>query len=129
MKKDDKVTFVIDPEKTKNDIIYENTVNHLHLTMDEQVKFLRKKVTTLESELKERTNYTLLFIFTFIALIFGIGLICFDLYIPGIILVIATFIFVIIKLLLIFKNKTNELKSDEFDKVEEIIQILNSKLK
>lgn len=129
MKKEEKMTFVIDPDKSKSDIIYDNIVSTLHLTMDEQVKYLRRKNYLLEEKLAERTKYILLFLFTFLALCFGIGLLCFDFYILGTILIIATFIFVIITLLLNFKNKAEEFRTNEFDKIDEYIDVLKSKLK
>lgn len=129
MKKEEKITLVINPDKTKEEIIYENVVSNLHLTMDEQVKFLRNKTFSLEKELKERTNNILLFLFSFLVLCFGILLLCFDLYILGIVLILATFLFIVLKLLLNFKIKEKALKNNEFDKVEELIQLFSKKLK
>lgn len=129
MKKEEKMTFVIDPDKNKSDIIYDNIIGTFHLTMDEQVKYLRRKNSLLEEKLAERTKYTFLFLFTFLALCFGIGLLCFDFYILGTILIITTFIFVIITLLLNFKIKTENLRTNEFDKIDEYISILKNKLK
>lgn len=129
MKKEEKITLVINPDKTKEEIIYENVVSNLHLTMDEQVKFLRNKTFSLEKELKERTNNILLFLFSFLVLCFGILLLCFDLYILGIVLILATFLFIVLKLLLNFRIKEKALKNNEFDKVEELIQLFSKKLK
>ena len=104
-------------------------VSNLHLTMDEQVKFLRNKTFSLEKELKERTNNILLFLFSFLVLCVGILLLCFDLYILGIVLILATFLFIVLKLLLNFRIKEKALKNNEFDKVEELIQLFSKKLK
>ena len=129
MKKDERITFVIDPDKNKNDIIYDNVVESFHLTMDEQVKYLKKRVSYLEEKISERNKYALLFLFTFLALCFGIGLLCLDFYILGIVLIIATFIFIIITLLLNFRIKVEQFNANEFDKIDEYVKLLKNKLK
>ena len=129
MKKEDKIIFTVEPDKSKDELIYSNVVHNLNLTMDEQVKFLKGKVFSLERKLRERTSYILLFAFCSLALAFGITLLCLNFYVFGITLIVATFIFVILQLILNFHNKMKELESNEFDEVEALIKVLNDKLK
>jgi hypothetical protein len=129
MKKDEQINLIINDEKTKKELIYNNVVNNLKLSNNDEVKYLKKKTFGLEEELETRMMYTLMFLFSFITLTFGIILMVFDLHLLGIAMIFATFIFIIIKLIMSFKKSIKRAKSDEFDKVDELIKLLEDKLK
>jgi len=129
MKKEEQINLIINDEKTKKELIYNNVVHNLKLSNNDEVKYLKKKVFSLEEELSIRMMYTLVLLFSFITLSFGIILMAFDLYILGILMIFATFGFVILKLILSFKKALKGAKSDEFDKVDELIKTLEEKLK
>lgn len=129
MHKEEKINIIIGDEKTKEELIYNNVIRNLNLSNHDEIKYLKRKVYTLEEELKTRMLYTLIFLFAFVSLCFGIVLLAFDLYILGIILIFSTFLFVVVKLILYFKMTIKKHTSSEFDKVDQLKQLLEEKLK
>ena len=130
MKYNDKVKISITgEERSKNDIVYNNIIENLKLTEEEQVKYLKNKVTNLEIEMHNKMITILLILLSIIGLTLGIGLIIMDIYILGILFVIATFVFVAIKFYLMYKKMLKITKSMEFDKIEHLRDILNMHLK
>ena len=110
MNKNEKIHIIVGEEKNKEELIYNN-------------------VSTLEEKLKVRMFYTLILLFGFLSLCFSIILLIFDLYIPGIILIFTTFLFVIIKLSFHFRDRLQKYTSSEFDKVDQLKKLLEEKLK
>lgn len=130
MKYNDKVKISITgEEKSKNEIVYNNIIENLKLSEEEQVKYLKNKVTNLEIEMHNRMITVILILLSIIGLSLGISLIIMDIYILGIIFVLATFIFVAIKFYLMYKKILKISKSMEFDKIEHLRDILNMHLK
>lgn len=130
MKYNDKVKISITgEERSKNEIVYNNIIENLKLTEEEQVKYLKNKVTNLEIEMHNKMITILLVLLSIIGLTLGIGLIIMDIYILGILFVIATFVFVAIKFYLMYKKMLKITKSMEFDKIEHLRDILNMHLK
>lgn len=130
MKYNDKVKISITgEERSKNEIVYNNIIENLKLTEEEQVKYLKNKVTNLEIEMHNKVITILLILLSIIGLTLGIGLIIMDIYILGILFVIATFVFVAIKFYLMYKKMLKITKSMEFDKIEHLRDILNMHLK
>ena len=130
MKYNDKVKISITgEERSKNEIVYNNIIENLKLTEEEQVKYLKNKVTNLEIEMHNKMITILLILLSIIGLTLGIGLIIMDIYILGILFVIATFVFVAIKFYLMYKKMLKISKSMEFDKIEHLRDILNMHLK
>ena len=130
MKYNDKVKISITgEERSKNEIVYNNIIENLKLTEEEQVKYLKNKVTNLEIEMHNKMITILLILLSIIGLTLGIGLIIMDIYILGILFVIATFVFVAIKFYLMYKKMLKITKSMEFDKIEHLRGILNMHLK
>jgi hypothetical protein len=130
MKYNDKVKISITgEERSKNEIVYNNIIENLKLTEEEQVKYLKNKVTNLEIEMHNKMITILLILLSIIGLTLGIGLIIMDIYILGILFVIATFVFVAIKFYLMYKKMLKITKSMEFDKIEHLRDILNMHLK
>ncbi len=129
MKNDKKINLVINGEKTKEELIYNNVIQNLNLSTADEVKYLKNKVFTLETELKTRMMYALVFLLAFVSICFGIIMLAFDLYILGSILIFATFAFVVIKLILYFRSTIKLVKNDEYEKVDELKKLLEMKLK
>ncbi|MDD3341392.1 MAG: hypothetical protein PHN72_04320 [Bacilli bacterium] len=129
MKNDEKINLVIQGEKTREELIYNNVIRNLHLSNADEVKYLKGKVNTLEDELKTRMMYTFILIFAFVTLSFGVILLAFDLYLLGIILIFSTFAFVVVKLILHFRSHLKNVQNDEFSKVDELKELLEKKLK
>ena len=130
MKYNDKVKISITgEERSKNEIVYNNIIENLKLTEEEQVKYLKNKVTNLEIEMHNKMITILLILLSIIGLTLGIGLIIMDIYILGILFVVATFVFVAIKFYLMYKKMLRITKSMEFDKIEHLRDILNMHLK
>lgn len=129
MKNDKKISLIINGEKTKEELIYNNVIQNLNLSTADEVKYLKNKVFTLETELKTRMMYTLVFLLAFVSICFGIIMLALDLYILGSILIFATFTFVIIKLILYFRSTIKLVKNDEYEKVDELKKLLEMKLK
>lgn len=130
MKYNDKVKISITgEERSKNEIVYNNIIENLKLTEEEQVKYLKNKVTNLEIEMHNKMITILLILLSIIGLTLGIGLIIMDIYILGVLFVVATFVFVAIKFYLMYKKMLKITKSMEFDKIEHLRDILNMHLK
>ena len=127
MNKNEKIHIIVGEEKNKEELIYNNVVKHLNLSNHDEIKYLKGRVSTLEEKLKVRMFYTLILLFGFLSLCFSIILLIFDLYIPGIILIFTTFLFVIIKLSFHFRDRLYT--SSEFDKVDQLKKLLEEKLK
>ena len=116
-------------EKDRSEIIYNNIISNLNLTEEEQVKYLKDKATKLELELRSRSLTMLLCIISLIGIGFGIFLLVNDLYIIGSLFITITFIGVITRFYLMYQNIINKTKSREFEKVDALKEILESKLR
>lgn len=117
------------PEEDRSDIIYNNLISNLNLTEEEQIKYLKNKATKLELEIKNKTLTALLIMISLIGISFGIILLINDLYILGSLFIFSTFIGVIIRFYLMYKNVINKTKTNDFDKIDCLKEILESKLK
>lgn len=116
-------------ENNRSEIVYNNVISNLNLTSDEQINYLKNKASLLELELKNRRLTTLLCIISIIGISFGICLLIQDLYILGSIFIVITFIGVILRFSLMYKNMIESTKSKEFEKVESLKKLLEEKLK
>ncbi len=116
-------------EKDRSEIIYNNIISNLGLTEDEQVKYLKDKATKLELELRSRTLTILLCLISFVGIGLGVFLLMNDLYIMGTLFIVVTFIGVIARFYLMYQNIINKTKSREFEKVDALKEILESKLR
>ena len=132
MKKVDfkKINIQINGDETnRSEIIYNNIISNLNLSQEEQVKYLKTRAANLELELKNRRLTALLCLISIIGIAFGITLLIKDLYILGTLFIAITFIGVIIRFCLMYKNIINNTKSNEFDKVEILKSLLEERLK
>ena len=116
-------------ESDRSEIIYNNLISNLNLTQEDQVKYLKKRATNLELELKNRGLTTLLCIISLIGISFGIFLLLNKFIVLGTMFIFVTFIGVFIRFHLMYKNILDINKSNEFELVEELKKMLEEKLK
>ena len=130
MKDFKKINITINGEESnRSEIISNNIISNLNLTKEDQVKYLKNRASLLELELKNKRLTTLLCLISLIGIGFGIFLITSDLYFLGTLFILITFIGVVIRFNLMYKNIIESTKSKEFEKVELLKQILEEKLK
>ncbi len=116
-------------ESNRSEIIYNNVISNMSLTEEEQIKYLKRKSETLELELKNKKLTILLTIISIIGISFGIMLLVKDLYFLGTLFIVITFVGVICRFYLMYKNMIQSTKSKEFEKIENLKRILEDKLK
>ncbi|MBP3461282.1 MAG: hypothetical protein J6K21_02605 [Bacilli bacterium] len=114
-------------ENSKSEIIYNNIMKEL--SKDEQVRYLKTKVTLLETEMKNKIISLLLFMVAIIGFGIGIYFLIIDLYLLGTLVILSTFIAVMIKFHLMYKSIIKVTHNMEFDKVEHLRKILDGRLK
>ncbi len=114
-------------EKTKNEIVYNNVMQTL--TKEEQVKYLKSKVTTLELEMKNKMVTIILFLSTLIGFSIGIYFLILNLFVLGTVVIFSTFIAVMIRFYMMYKSVLNITRNMEYDEVEKLRKLLNSRLK
>ena len=132
MKKTDfkKINIQINGEETnRSEIIYNNIISNLNLTQEEQVKYLKNKASNLELELKNRRLTTLLCIISIIGITCGIVLLSNDLYLLGTLFIAVTFIGVILRFYLMYQNIIETNRAKDFEKIEQLKQLLEERLK
>ena len=131
MKKDfKKVNIQINgDESNRSEIIYNNLISNLNLTQEDQVRYLKNRATTLELELKNRRLTALLCLISLIGIGFGIFLLLSDFILLGTLFILVTFIGVFLRFHLMYKNIIETTKSKEFEKVENLKELLEDKLK
>lgn len=118
-------------EKNKNEIVYNNVVDvmdKLKMSKDEQVEYLKTKITTLETDYQN--NMTILFtIFLSLAFIsVGIYLLITNDYILGISFVMIGFALTVYKLIKAL-IRDRKIRNKKFMELESIRSSLNSILK
>lgn len=121
--------YISGEENNKSEIVYNNVVKNMKLSKDEQVEYLRTKVTQLELEMKNRKLITILLLISLFGLGFGLFLMVLNIYWLGIIVVFGTFFGVAIKAYIMYKNMIKMVRTSEYDKVEKLRQMLNLRLK
>lgn len=116
-------------ENNKTEIIYNNVIQNMNLTSEEQINYLKNKINELELENKNRSLTSLLILISIVGIGFGLFLLIQDIYFLGSLFIITTFIGVIIRFYLMYKNVTNLNKNIEYEKIEQIRRLLNERLK
>lgn len=128
--KNEKIDIHINGEETsKSEIVYNNLIENMKLTEKDQLNYLKAKVINLELEEKNKRLTILLSIISLIGIGFGCYLLVADFHFLGILFIFGTFIGVMIRSYLMFKNVLSITKSTKYDKIESIRKILDSKLK
>lgn len=116
-------------ESNKSEIIYNNVIHNMNLDDKEQIEYLKAKITHLELELKTKSLTYLLCIISILGLGFGIFLLAQDIYMLGILFIVSTFVGVILRFYLMYKNVVYVKKNGDYDKIEQLRRILNERLK
>lgn len=114
-------------ENSKSEIVYNNIMQGLN--KDEQVRYLKMKVTLLELEMKNKMIALILLLISLVCFSIGIYFLILDLYILGSIVLFLTFIGVMIRFYMMYKSILKVTHSMEFDKVEHLRKLLNTRLK
>ncbi len=116
-------------ENNKTEVVYNNVIQNMNLTSEEQINYLKNKINELELENKNRSLTSLLILISIVGIGFGLFLLIQDIYFLGSLFIITTFIGVIIRFYLMYKNVTNLNKNIEYEKIEQIRRLLNERLK
>lgn len=116
-------------ENNKTEIVYNNVIQNMNLTSEEQINYLKNKINELELENKNRSLTSLLILISIVGIGFGLFLLIQDIYFLGSLFIITTFIGVIIRFYLMYKNVTNLNKNIEYEKIEQIRRLLNERLR
>ena len=116
-------------ENNKSEIIYNNVIQNMELSEEEQVRYLKLKVSLLEMEMRNKMWLLILTIISLIGMGSGIYFLMIDIYFLGIILVVGTFSGVVAKLFSMYNIMMDMNHNTEFDKIEHLRKMLNMKLK
>ncbi len=116
-------------ENNKSEIIYNNVIQNMELSEEEQVRYLKLKVSLLEMEMRNKMWLLILTIISLIGMGSGVYFLMIDIYFLGIILVVGTFSGVVAKLFSMYKIMMDMNHNTEFDKIEHLRKMLNMKLK
>lgn len=114
-------------ETSKSEIVYNNVIENL--AKEDQIKYLKSKVTLLEIEMKNKLISLILFLIVLIGFSIGIYFLILDLYLIGTLIIFLTFIGVMIRFYMIYKSIIKVTHSMEFDKVEKLKKLLDKRLK
>lgn len=118
-------------DETKSQIVYNNVINNMEkmsLTKDEQLEYLKTRLTTLENDQKNKLRLAVIILVFTILLFFGLFLIIEDFHTFGVILSLLTFFGVIFTIIKFSKYTKTEI-TDKFEEIETVRKLLNSKLK
>lgn len=116
-------------ESDREEIIYNNIISNLNLTTEEQLAYLKNRNLILELELKNRRLTALLSFISLVGITLGIILLIQNIYFLGILFILVTFIGVITRFYLMYKNMIESNKHSEFDKIEQLKKLLEERLK
>ena len=114
-------------EKSKSEIVYNNVIDSLN--KDDQIKYLKSKVTLLELQMKNKIVALILFLIVLVGFSIGIYFLILDLYLLGSLVIFLTFIGVMIRFNMMYKSIIKVTHSMEFDKVEKLKKLLDKRLK
>ncbi len=116
-------------ESDREEIIYNNIISNLNLTTEEQLAYLKNRNLNLELELKNRRLTALLSFISLVGITLGIILLIQNIYFLGILFILVTFIGVITRFYLMYKNMIESNKHSEFEKIEQLKKLLEERLK
>lgn len=118
-------------EKNKNEIVYNNVVDamdRLKMSKEEQVDYLKLKLTTLETEYQNNMTILITVVLSLVLIIIGIYLLVTNDYVLGIVFVLIGFLATVYKLIrtLISDRK---IRNKRFMELESIRHSLSDILK
>ena len=118
-------------EKNKNEIIYNNVVdamNNLKMTKDEQIEYLKTKVSNMENTYKSNIMILITLIISVLLLGLGLYLVATDQIFLGIVLVLLGFSVIVVKLLLTLRRYTS-MRTKKYIEIDSLKENLSSILK
>ena len=116
-------------ESDREEIIYNNIVSNLGWATQEQLAYVKNGSLNLELELKNRRLTALLSFISLVGITLGIILLIQNIYFLGILFILVTFIGVITRFYLMYKNMIESNKHSEFEKIEQLKKLLEERLK
>ncbi len=129
--KKDSVTINIRKNDSKSEILYDNIVSNMDsmkLSKDEQIEYLKTRVSILEQENKKKYDFAILVLICLFSLIIGIALLILNFYTLGTLIVVVSCGYGIFKTY-VLASKENKFSLDKYEEVEAIRKIISSKLK
>ena len=129
--KKDSITVNIKKNDSKSEILYDNVVSNMEnmkLNKDEQIEYLKTRVSVLEQENKKKYDFIILGLICLFSLVIGIALLVLNFYTLGSFVVIGSCAYGIFKTYML-ASKENKLSLDKYEEVEAIRKIISSKLK
>ncbi len=118
-------------EKNKNEIIYNNVVdamNNLKMTKDEQIEYLKTKVSNMENTYQSNIMILITLIISVLLLGLGLYLVATDQIFLGIVLVLLGFSVIVVKLLLTLRRYTS-MRTKKYIEIDSLKENLSSILK
>lgn len=118
-------------EKNKNEIVYKNIIDAMNkqkMSKDEQIEYLKNKLTTLENEYQSNVVILITLAIAVIILAVGLYLLITDEYVLGIIFVLLAF-FISIYKLITSSQKDKRFKNKKYMELETLRKNINSILK
>ena len=118
-------------EKNKNEIVYKNIIDAMNkqkMSKDEQIEYLKNKLTTLENEYQSNVIILITLAIAVIILAVGLYLLITDEYVLGIIFVLLAF-FISIYKLITSSQKDKRFKNKKYMELETLRKNINSILK
>ena len=70
-------------ENNKTEVVYNNVIQNMNLTSEEQINYLKNKINELELENKNRSLTSLLILISIVGIGFGLFLLIQDIYFLG----------------------------------------------
>lgn len=131
MEKDILSIAISGDEKNKNEIVYNNivdTMDKLKMTKQEQIDYLKLKITSLENEYHNNMVILVTLVLSFALLCVGIYLLVTNDYLLGIIFVLLAFFITVYKLIKTLA-RDRKIRNKKFVELESIRNSLNSILK
>lgn len=131
MKKDKIVININDKNDSKSSIIYDNLIsnmNDMSMNQNEQIEYLKSRITDLEKEQKQRFDFIILGLSAFFALVIGVTFMILNFYFVGIFIIFST---CFISCYRTYKLSSNKIDTPikKYEKIDEIRKIISSKLK
>ena len=129
--KKDSITVNINKNGSKSEILYDNIVTNMEsmkLSKDEQIEYLKTRVSILEQENKKKYDFIVLGLICLFSLVIGIALLILNFYTLGSFVVVGTCFYGVFKTYML-ASKENRFSLDKYEEVEAIRKIISSKLK
>jgi hypothetical protein len=129
--KKDSITVNISKNESKSEILYDNIVSNMEsmkLNKDEQIEYLKTRVSILEQENKRKIDLVILCLSCLFSLVIGIALLILNFYTLGSFVVVGSCSYGVVKTYML-ASKDNKFSLDKYEEVEAIRKIISSKLK